>query len=216
MVQIKISEKHISKKGDIHVEMVYTVLGNGDLHVDVQSIVDPTLPILPKLGITFKIPEEFSYLKWYGRGPHESYSDRKHNAFLGIYEGTVAEQYFPYIRPQENGNKTDVRWATISNTTNAGIIIFGLPQFNLSTHHYTLENITNATHTYMVKEDGPVTVNIDHKIMGLGGDDSWNPRTHKEYLIKPGSYHFSYILRYTDNIDVDFSKAVPLVNLNDE
>jgi len=216
MVQIKISEKHISKKGDIHVEMVYTVLGNGDLHVDVQSIVDPTLPVLPKLGITFKIPEEFSYLKWYGRGPHESYSDRKHNAFLGIFEGTVAEQYFPYIRPQENGNKTDVRWATISNTTNAGIIIFGLPQFNLSTHHYTLENITNATHTFMVKEDGPVTVNIDHKIMGLGGDDSWNPRTHKEYLIKPGSYHFSYILRYTDNIDDDFSKAVPLVNLNDE
>lgn len=215
-IQIKVVEKHSSEKGEINVEIVYTVFGNGDLHVDVQSNVESTLPVLPKIGITFKIPEEFSDLKWYGRGPHESYSDRKHSAFLGIYEGTVSEQYFPYIRPQENGNKTDVRWATLSNTTNAGVIIFGLPKFNLSTHHYTLENITDATHTYMVKEDGPVTVNIDYKIMGLGGDDSWSPRTHKEYLIKPSSYHFSYILRFTDNIDDDFSRAVPLVNVSDE
>jgi hypothetical protein len=211
-IQIKVVEKHSSDKGEINLEIVYTVFGNGDMLVDVQSNVDPTLPVLPKLGITFKIPEEFSDLKWYGRGPHESYSDRKHSAFLGIYEGTVSEQYFPYIRPQENGNKTDVRWATLSNTANAGVIIFGLPKFNLSTHHYTLENITEATHTYMVKDEGPVTVNIDYKIMGLGGDDSWNPRTHEEYLIKPGSYNFSYILRYTKNIDDDFTKAVPLIH----
>jgi beta-galactosidase len=68
----------------------------------------------------------------------------------------------------------------------------------------------------MVEEDGPVTVNIDYKIMGLGGDDSWNPRTHEEYLIKPDSYHFSYILRFTDNIDGDFSRAVPLVHVSDK
>ena len=66
------------------------------------------------------------------------------------------------------------------------------------------------------REFQKVNQNIDYKIMGVGGDDSWNPRTHEEYLIKPGSYHFSYILRYTNNIDDDFSRAVPLVNLNDQ
>ena len=215
-IKIRVVEKYSSDKGEINLEIDYTVFGNGDLYLDVRSNVDPILPVLPKLGITLKIPEEFSNLKWYGRGPHESYIDRKHSAFLGVYEGPVSGQYYPYIRPQENGNKTDVRWATLSNKTNTGIIIFGLPRFNLSAHHYTLENLTNATHTYMVKEDGPITVNIDYKIMGLGGDDSWNPRTHEEYLIKPGSYHFSYILRYTDNIDEDLSKGIPLVNINDE
>ena len=216
IIKVRVVEKHSSDKGEINLEIVYTIFGNGDLHLDVQSNVDSILPVLPKLGITFKIPEEFSYLKWYGRGPHESYSDRKHGAFLGVYDGQVSDQYFPYIRPQENGNKTDVRWATLSNKTNSGIIIFGLPRFNLSTHHYTLENLTNATHTYMVKEEGPITVNIDHKIMGLGGDDSWNPRTHEEYLVKPGLYHFSYILRFTDDIDEDFSRGIPLLNINEE
>ena len=216
IIKVRVVEKHSSDKGEINLEIVYTIFGNGDLHLDVQSNVDSILPVLPKLGITFKIPEEFSYLKWYGRGPHESYSDRKHGAFLGVYDGQVSDQYFPYIRPQENGNKTDVRWATLSNKTNSGIIIFGLPRFNLSTHHYTLENLTNATHTYMVKEEGPITVNIDHKIMGLGGDDSWNPRTHEEYLVKPGLYHFSYILRFTDDIDEDFSRGIPLLNINKE
>ena len=216
IIKVRVVEKHSSDKGEINLEIVYTIFGNGDLHLDVQSNVDSILPVLPKLGITFKIPEEFSYLEWYGRGPHESYSDRKHGAFLGVYDGQVSDQYFPYIRPQENGNKTDVRWATLSNKTNSGIIIFGLPRFNLSTHHYTLENLTNATHTYMVKEEGPITVNIDHKIMGLGGDDSWNPRTHEEYLVKPGLYHFSYILRFTDDIDEDFSRGIPLLNINEE
>ena len=162
------------------------------------------------------MPEGFSNIKWYGRGPHESYIDRKHGAFFGIYDGTVKEQYFPYIRPQENGNKTDVRWAALFNDDRAGVIIYGIPEFDLSAHHYTLDNLTDATHTYSIQNDGPVSVNIDHKVMGLGGDDSWNPRTHDEYLIKPGTYDHSVILRFTDNVDNDLYAPLGSPNFNKE
>ena len=129
---------------------------------------------------------------------------------MGIYSGAVKDQYFPYIRPQENGNKTDVRWATFSDEDGAGLIIYGLPKLNLSAHLYALENLTSATHTYMVEQNGPVTVNVDYKVMGLGGDDSWNPRTHEEYLIQPNSYDFSFMLRFTDDVEKNVDIAVPI------
>ncbi|MDP7465110.1 MAG: beta-galactosidase small subunit, partial [Candidatus Marinimicrobia bacterium] len=174
-----------------------------------QTNIHAFFSVLPKLGMTFQMQEDFSQLKWYGRGPHESYIDRKHGAMLGIYSGTVKDQYFPYVRPQENGNKSDVRWASLTNDDGAGVIIYGMPEFNLSTHHYSLQNITEATHTYMVDQDGPVTVNVDHKVMGLGGDDSWNPRTHDEFLIHPDHYVYSFLLRYSNNVENDLSLTNP-------
>ena len=215
-VQIVVDEVHSGKMGDMNVRITYTIIGNGDLYLDVHSVVDPDLPVLPKIGVTYRMPEGFSNIKWYGRGPHESYIDRKHGAFFGIYDGTVKEQYFPYIRPQENGNKTDVRWAALFNDDRAGVIIYGIPEFDLSAHHYTLDNLTDATHTYSIQNDGPVSVNIDHKVMGLGGDDSWNPRTHDEYLIKPGTYDHSVILRFTDNVDNDLYAPLGSPNFNKE
>jgi len=194
-------EKFSGAQGAIDVRLAYTVLGNGDLHVDVQTAVDPLLPVLPKIGMTFSLPERFRNLKWYGRGPHESYWDRKHGAHLGIYSGLVEEQYHDYVRPQENGNKADVRWATLTNDEHQGVLIYGLPDFNLSTHHYSMENLTDATHTYQIKNAGAVTVNVDNLVMGLGGDDSWNPRTHKEFLIPPNSYNYSFILRFSKDLD---------------
>ena len=114
-LRIRVNERYPAKTGDITTRISYTVFGNGDLHVDVQTDVSSLLPVLPKIGMTFKMAETFSEMKWYGRGSHESYADRKHGAPLGIYTGSVAEQYHPYVRPQENGNKTDVRWGAIHN-----------------------------------------------------------------------------------------------------
>ena len=208
-VSISVHEKQKSKKGNIDVKLNYTIIGNGDLFVKMQTNIHAFFSVLPKLGMTFQMQEDFSQLKWYGRGPHESYIDRKHGAMLGIYSGTVKDQYFPYVRPQENGNKSDVRWASLTNDDGAGVIIYGMPEFNLSTHHYSLQNITEATHTYMVDQDGPVTVNVDHKVMGLGGDDSWNPRTHNEFLIHPDQYVYSFLLRYSNNVENDLSLTNP-------
>ena len=206
--QLFVIEKHSSDSVNIDVNIIYTIYPKGDLHVETETIIPKGLPVVPKIGLTLKLDNKYSKLRWYGRGPHESYSDRKHSAFIGEYSGSVKEQYYPYIRPQENGNKSDVKWASIGDVSGAGLIIYGVPLFNLSAHQYSLENLTKATHTYMIKDNGPVTVNMDHKVMGLGGDDSWNPRTHKEYLIGPGTYNYSFVLRFSDNLKADMKRSI--------
>ena len=203
LFQISVDEKYSSDSANILVNLVYTILQDGDLHITANTNIPEGLPVAPKIGLSFQIDKKYSNLQWYGRGPHESYIDRKHSAFLGRYSGTVRDQYYPYIRPQENGNKTDIRWASISDEKGSGVLIYGLPTFNLSVHQYSLDNLTKATHTHMIKDDGPTTVNLDHLVMGLGGDDSWNPRTHKEYLIPSGTYNYSFTLRFSDNIKAD-------------
>jgi len=208
LFQISVDEKYSSDSANITVKLVYTILQDGDLHIAVSTNIPEGQPVAPKIGLSFQIDKKYSNLQWYGRGPHESYIDRKHSAFLGRYSGTVRDQYYPYIRPQENGNKTDIRWASISDEKGSGLLIYGLPTFNLSVHQYSLDNLTKATHTHMIKDDGPTTVNVDHMVMGLGGDDSWNPRTHKEYLIPPGTYNYSFTLRFSDNIKADEKRAL--------
>ena len=208
LFQISVDEKYSSDSANITVKLVYTILQDGDLHITANTNIPERLPVVPKIGLSFQIDKKYSKLQWYGRGPHESYIDRKHSAFLGRYSGTVRDQYYPYIRPQENGNKTDIRWASISDEKGSGLLIYGLPTFNLSVHQYSLDNLTKATHTHMIKDDGPTTVNLDHLVMGLGGDDSWNPRTHKEYLIPSGTYSYSFTLRFSDNIKADERRAL--------
>jgi len=141
-----------------------------------------------------KIPQNYDSFTWYGRGPHESYWDRKHGARIGLYSGKVAEQYVPYIMPQENGNKSDVRWACLANEENIGLLIKAKSRLNVGVHHYSVENLTEAKHTHEVKRSDQITWNIDFQQMGLGGDDSWNPRTHDEYLLNPGKYNYSFIM----------------------
>ena len=210
-MRVRVKERYSGKTGDINTRISYTVFGNGDLHVDVQTDISPFLPVIPKVGMHFKLPETFSNIAWYGRGPHESYTDRKHGAPLGIYSGSIADQYHNYVRPQENGNKTDVRWGMITNKKGSGAIVFGQPSFHFSAHHYSLENLTAATHTYQVNNSGPVTVNVDQKMMGLGGDDSWNPKTHDEYLIHPNTYNYAFFVRFSENCQSELDNALPMI-----
>ena len=79
------------------------------------------LPFLPRIGLQLHLPEGYEQLTWYGRGPHETYVDRNEGAQVGVYRSTVDEQFVPYVVPQENGNKTDVRWVTLTNTDGMGI-----------------------------------------------------------------------------------------------
>lgn len=210
-LKIRVQERYPAQTGDITTRITYTIFGNGDLHVDTQTDISPLLPVLPKIGMSFKMPENYANIRWYGRGPHESYVDRKQGAPLGIYHGSVADQYHAYVRPQENGNKTDVRWGVVYNPQGQGVIVYGMHSIDFSAHHYTLENLTQATHTYQIQNSGPVTVNIDQKLMGLGGDDSWNPRTHDEYLIHPNTYNYSFILRFTENVEKDLNGKLPRI-----
>jgi len=191
LVQIRIDLELHGTKDKADYQGVYKILGNGEIILENRFIIDPQFPPLPKIGLYMKLPESYNQFSWYGRGPHESYWDRKEGARIGIYQGSVRDQYVPYLMPQENGNKSDVRWATLKSANDKGIFIDGDIPLNISVHQYSIKNLTEAKHTYEVDQNGPVILNIDYQLMGLGGDDSWNPRTHEEYLLYPGTYEYT-------------------------
>ncbi|MEZ4825055.1 MAG: glycoside hydrolase family 2 TIM barrel-domain containing protein [Bacteroidia bacterium] len=183
--------------GEIGFQLDQTFLPDGSVQITTTLIPGANTPPLPKAGTFWRLPKEMDQVVWYGKGPHESYSDRKQSARVGQYGGSVAEQYFPYGRPQENGNRSEVRWMQITDSNGQGLK-FSAPEgetINFSAHHYSLENLTGATHPYELKDAGEITLNIDHLQMGLGGDDSWNPRTHEEFLLKASEYKWTYVVK---------------------
>jgi beta-galactosidase len=149
-------------------------------------------------------------ISWYGRGPFESYWDRKTGAKIGIYTSVVGDLYWPYLRPQENGNRTDVRWlALYSKEKKHGILIKGLPTIDFSAHHNRMEDFESLERTDGRHRDGDIVVNrhttdvvkrdltslnIDYRQMGVGGDNAWGARPHKEYRLEDSSYSYSFII----------------------
>ena len=160
---------------------VYQIFGSGD--VIVENYFTPkvaNLPELPRLGMTMQIPLAFDQVRWYGRGPHENYSDRKTSALVGVYNSTVRELFEPYISPQENGYRTDVRWVAFLNNRGDGLMAIGMPLICFSALHYTNEDLTQTSrgtmHPTDLKERDFVFLNLDYKQMGVGGDNSWGAR----------------------------------------
>jgi beta-galactosidase len=139
-----------------------------------------------------EIPAQFERMTWYGRGPHENYWDRKTGAAVGIYEGRVDDLVHPYIRPQENANRCDVRWVEFTNNDGAGLRATGLPLLSISAWPYRMSDLENSTHNYQLPKRDTITVNLDWKQMGVGGDNSWGARTHEEYALpaQPYAYRF--------------------------
>ncbi len=137
-------------------------------------------------------------LAYYGRGPHENYIDRNHSSYVGLYESSVEEQYVPYITNGENGNKTETRWLSLSNSMGRGILIKGLPLFDFSALPYSQNSLNrevrDGAHTTDLELSGKVYLNVDWKQMGVGGDDSWGARTHTSYLLPAGLLKYNFIL----------------------
>ncbi|MBN1310311.1 MAG: DUF4981 domain-containing protein [Anaerolineae bacterium] len=172
----------------------YTILGDGNLFIDTHIMPAPDLPPLPRVGFQMGLPASFEGVSWYGRGPHETYADRKSGAAVGLYQGTIDEQYVPYIMPQENGNKTDVRWAAFLANTGVGLFVLGLPLMNFSAHHYTIQNLAEARHTTDLSSQETVTVNIDLAQCGLGSA-SCGPGVLPQYLLDAEQYRFMFRIR---------------------
>ncbi|MBS7654491.1 DUF4981 domain-containing protein [Candidatus Bathyarchaeota archaeon] len=174
---------------------LYKIYGSGDIMVEVD--VNPASglpPSLPRVGLQLTLPGGFENVAWFGRGPHENYWDRKEGAQIGFYSGTVDEQYVPYIKPQENGNKTDVRWVSLTNNLGIGLLAIGMPLMEFSVHHYTIEDFEKAKHTYELKRREDITLSLDYKQSGLGGG-SCGPDTLPQYLVKPEHIRFSLRLK---------------------
>ncbi len=192
-------------------QSVYTILGSGDVLVDNRfKMAKADLPEIVRMGMNLEMPRKYDQFTYLGRGPQENYWDRKTGAFVGLYKQTVADQYWPYVRPQENGNKTDVRWVAVTDTDGNGLLFVGLPLLEVSAHHNVLadfeskirsfdnqRDLTPAVnrHTNDVKPRDLTSVNIDYKQMGVGGDDSWGARTHDEYRLTAKEYKYSFRMK---------------------
>ena len=179
----------------------YHIFGSGEIVITNRFQPGKSdLPNLPRLGMQMILPPEFKNITWFGRGPHESYWDRKTGAQVGLYQGKVIDQYHPYMRPQENSNKTDVRWVALTNAEGIGLLATGDPVLNVSAYPLLMSdfdpgNSKQQRHAYQIKERDLITLNLDYQQMGVGGDTSWGARPHPQYTIPAREYVYRCRIR---------------------
>jgi beta-galactosidase/beta-glucuronidase len=168
----------------------YTIYGNGEVWITTHFSPSPEIPDLPRVGLQMTLPGYFDWMQWYGRGPHENYPDRKASALVGHYRGYIRDQYHPYIMPQENGNKCDVRWVALTNPQGIGLFAAGTELLNVSAAHYRTQDLDEARHTYELEESNETVFNLDYLQSGLGSN-SCGPGPLPEYLVPPRPTSFT-------------------------
>ncbi|WP_281753541.1 glycoside hydrolase family 2 TIM barrel-domain containing protein [Neptunitalea chrysea] len=195
---------------DKKVPYVVAYMIQNDGTIKVTATLDKKgleLPELPRFGMRMQLKGDYDNLTYYGRGPWENYSDRKWASFIGTYTSTVADEFtWGYIRPQENGYKTDVRWLTLTDDSGNGIKVTGLQALGFSALNVSTESLDpgvtkDQRHTSDVYPEDKVYLHIDYKQRGVGGDNSWGAYPHKEYLLLDDTYEYSYTISLLDNQD---------------
>lgn len=189
------------------------------LHIDNHFIRNDGLPVLPRLGMNMELIPELEQVAWYGRGPHENYSDRKESAHVGGYQANVGALYVPYMRPQENGNRSDVReLALFAGTPESGALGLSVRADHLisfSALNNRMQDFIPPVKIAITSEDGPdarkndervnmhvkdirprplVSLDIDYGQMGVGGDDSWGKKTLRPYMLGELEYRYGFTL----------------------
>jgi len=177
-----------------HCDYVYTILSSGEVSVETHVLPDEGLPFLPRIGLQMHLPEGYDQVAWYGRGPHETYVDRKEGAQVGVYRASVDEQFVPYIFPQENGNKTDIRWVMLANADGIGLHASADRLLEVSVHHYAPEDLTAARHPYQLVRRPEVVLHLDYGQSGLGSA-SCGPGRLEKYRLQPEEFRYSVRLR---------------------
>ena len=182
--------------------MTYTIHGAGD--VVVQCSYQPpaeSFSMMPRFGTELVVAPGIENITWYGRGPQETLIDRDFER-IGVYKGTVDDQWVEYMRPQENGSKVDVRWVSLTNDAGLGIMAIGAPELSISARHYTKADMENAAYTFQMKPHPETYLNLDWKLMGAGGIDSWSANAYpiESYRILSDEPHsYSYRLTPVDS-----------------
>jgi beta-galactosidase len=194
----------------------YTIHATGEIEVSNHFEKEDGLPVIPRIGMNAELVRTLDRVDWYGRGPFENYSDRKLAAHVGRYSNAVADHYVPYLRPQENGYKTDVRWLSLSDGSELGLLVKADELISFGVHHNRQTDFTPPVKIAITSEDGPdarenaervnvhvndiaprnlISLDIDHGQMGVGGDDSWGKRTLQKYCLDEKSYRYGFLLR---------------------
>ena len=184
------------------LSLTYVINNEGTMKVTQKMTADKNAKVanMFRFGMQMQMPHSFDQVEYYGRGPVENYIDRKGNADLGIYRQSVAEQFYSYIRPQENGTKSDLRWWKTLNVSGHGIQVVAAEPFSASALHYTIESLDEGTHKQQghspeVEEADLTNFCFDLIQAGLGCEDSWGRITRPEYQVPYGDYEFTFILK---------------------
>jgi len=169
---------------------VYRVLASGDILLTHEVVPEgDNVPWLPKIGLQMRAAPQLQQVQWYGRGPFETYPDRKTGAKIGLYSARVDELYVPYYVGQDYGNMTDVRWIALIGE-GAGLAVFGQPTINASVHEFA--NLDRAVYPYQLKKADSLILNIDHRVTGVGD----TPVTARpEYRTYPDRYEYTIRIR---------------------
>ena len=183
-------------KDSATVVITYRISSVGVVEVNYLLEANPALPNLPKIGMQCGIEKSYDNVSWYGKGLMENYIDRNYGFDAAIYSQSLIDFIEPYAVPQENGNRTDVRWMFLSNKKNEGLFIVADSLLSMSAWPYTEENLQSAKHTTDLRNAGFITLNIDLVQMGVGGNDSWSDVAAplEKYQIPSGQYQYSFYI----------------------
>jgi beta-galactosidase len=189
----------------------YTVHGSGDVIVECSYTPGSTtrLPMMPRFGSELIVAPGYENLAWYGRGPAATYIDRNFER-IGLYRSTVDKEWVSYSKPQENGNKTDVRWVALTNAAGAGLLAVGGPNLSVAARHFAKADVENAGYDFQMARHPQIYLNLDGEQMGVGGIDSWsrNAWPMPAYRLKPTEPHrFRYRLSPVDSLAAAEKKA---------
>ncbi len=166
--KVSMVKRMAARSGSIQINSIYTIYASGDIHIQYAFIPSGTLPPLPRIGLQMQMRENMNELTWFGKGPYETYSDRKESAFTGIYTGKITDQHFPYQPLQETGNKTDVQWFTIKDIENDGLMFIPDTLVNMNVQNYTASDLFRSRQSGKPLPRGnQIVLNIDLEQKGL-------------------------------------------------
>jgi evolved beta-galactosidase subunit alpha len=175
-------------------EYRYQVSADGQLNLELSGERYGDYPhVIPAIGLDLGINGEFDQVKYYGRGPEENYQDSKQANLIDVYHSTVADMFENYPFPQNNGNRQQVRWAALTNRNGTGLLVKPQQEINFSAWFYTNQNLHQAQHTIELEKSGYITLNLDHKLMGLGSN-SWGSEVLDSYRVTMDEFRYGLTL----------------------
>ncbi len=188
--KVSLSSNNYSTGFDIHY--TYVIQNDGQINIRVSSTPHGRMTNwLPKIGLMMQLPQSFQEMQWHGRGPFETYPDRKTGARKGVYTSTVEDAYVPYIIPQDYGNRTDVHWMSLANREGIGLLVSGEETFNFSAQKYDPDNLDRSYYAFQLKDSDAITLNLDHLVGGVGCTAI---SVMNKYRVLPEPYEFSFTL----------------------
>jgi beta-galactosidase len=192
--KVRVEASHAYPDRKATWQTIYTVFGDGEIQVEVSYKPGEGGPAPLRQGTSLILPAGFENIAWYGRGPRPTYIDRAFEP-MGLYTSTVDAEWVDYSRPQENGNKYEVRWAALYDKAGNGLLITGLPAMGIGAGHYAIDEMAKASYSFQMNRSTDVILHVDYRQMGVGGNNSWGAKPLSRYQTGNTAYRFLYRIR---------------------